>query len=163
MIKKKITFAILILCCILCSAKDSPDMTVTVSGKDFYYASLAYKDYSSQGRIIFRQDKERVDARINYLKSIKEKYKIPMSRQELAELSREELYDYNAVKHFLSVPEELYREKSFSDLNEYKFEITYDKETVKVFMYIDNPSVRGGGATYIFDYDGNMVNKEYYK
>ena len=163
MIKKKITFAIMAFCCILCSAKDSPDRTVTVSGTDFYYASLAYKDYSSRDKVIFRQDKERVEERINHLKSIKDKYTIPMPRQKLAELSREELYEYYLLEDYVSVSEGLFREKNFADINEYKFEITYGKETVEVVVGIDKSNVRGGGATYIFDYDGNMINKEYYK
>ena len=154
---------ILIVSCFFSYAKDSPEKTASVSGTDFYYASLAYKDYSSRDKVIFRQDKDRVDERINHLKSIKDKYTIPMPRQKLAELSREELYDYYLLEDYVSVSEGLFREKNFADINEYKFEITYGKETVEVVVEIDKSNVRGGGATYIFDYDGNMINKEYYK
>lgn len=142
-------------------ASEDSSKSVTFTGTDFYYASLAYNDYSSRDGIIFKQDRERVDAYINHLKSLKGKYRIPMSRQELSELSREEINDYYALERFVSVSEEIFRDKSFGDINEYKFSITYGKENVEVYMYIDNPSVRGGDARYLFDYDGNIISRKY--
>ncbi|MBP5441916.1 MAG: hypothetical protein J6Y60_01610 [Treponema sp.] len=160
--KKSMICLFILLSCLFCFAEETPDKTVTVAGTDFYYVSLAYKDYSSRG-VIFKQDEESVDARINYLKSLKEKYKNPIPTKELGKLSREELKDYYSLQTFESVPEELYREKSFADINEYKFKVSYGKDTVKVYMYIDNPSVRDGDVTYIFDYDGNIISKDYYR
>ena len=41
--------------------------------------------------------------------------------------------------------------------------ITYEEEFVRVYMYIDIPSYRGGDGDYVFDYEGNIISKEYGK
>ena len=69
--KRKIILILMILNCFLAFAKDTSEQTANVSGKDFYFAYLAYKDYSSQPKIIFRQDKDRVNDRIEHLKSLR--------------------------------------------------------------------------------------------
>lgn len=160
--KKILILFLMIVSGVLCFAKDSNTNVTSVSGMDFYFASLAYKDYSSRSNDhIFKQDKERVDGYINHLKELKEKYDVPMPMEKVQKLSREERYDYFGLETFMSVPEEDFRNKSFKDLNDFKFEITYDKESVKVYMFIDRPSVRGGDAEYVFDYDGNIISRKY--
>ena len=83
--------------------------------------------------------------------------------EEVSKMPRNERYDYFVLETFESVSEEDFRNRSFKDLNDFKFEITYGKESVKVYMYIDRPSVRGVDAEYIFDYDGNIISKKYGK
>ena len=140
------------------------DEAVVISGMDFYFASLAYKDYSSRSNDhIFKQDKDRVDDYINHLNELKEKYDIPMPMEDVSKMPRNDRYDYFVLETFVSVPEEDFRNRNFKDLNDFKFEITYEKESVKVYMFIDRPSVRGGDAEYIFDYDGNIISKKYGK
>ena len=162
--KRKIILILMILNCFLAFAKDTSEQTANISGKDFYFAYLAYKDYSSQPKIIFRQDKDRVNDRIEHLKSLSEKYdgSLPeKSFQELIQMPPEERYDYLSMKEFESVSEEDYRSHSFGDINEYKFRIKYNEKTVEVYMFIDKSSVRGGDAEYIFDYDGNIISKKF--
>ena len=162
--KKILILFLMIVSGVLCFAKDSNTNVTSVSGMDFYFASLAYKDYSSRSNDhIFKQDKERVDDYINHLNELKEKYDIPMSMEEVSKMPRNDRYDYFVLETFVSVSEEDFRNRNFKDLNDFKFEITYDKESVKVYMYIDRPSVRGGDAEYFFDYDGNIISKKYGK
>ncbi len=162
--KRMIILILMMLNCFLAFAKDSNGQTADVLGKDFYFAYLAFKDYSSQPKIIFRQDKDRVNERIEYLKSLSKKYDSSLpekSFQELIQMPPEERYDYLRMKEFESVSEEDYRSHSFCDINEYKFRIKYNEQTVEVYMFIDRPSVRDGDAEYIFDYDGNIISKKY--
>lgn len=167
--KINLVLIVMLSCCAIIFAGGKNEMVqndeaVVISGRDFYFANLAYKDYSSRSSgHIFRQDKERVDDYINYLKELKEKYDIPMPMEEVSKMPRNERYDYFVLETFESVSEEDFRNRSFKDLNDFKFEITYGKESVKVYMYIDRPSVRGGDAEYIFDYDGNIISKKYGK
>ena len=162
--KKILILFLMIASGVLCFAKDSNTNVVSVSGKDFYFANLAYKDYSSRSNgHIFKQDKDRVDDYINHLNELKEKYDIPMPMEEVAKMPRNDRYDYFVLETFVSVPEEDFRNRNFKDLNDFKFEITYEKESVKVYMFIDRPSVRGVDAEYIFDYDGNIISKKYGK
>ncbi len=148
---------------VLCFGKGNDASSICVSGRDFYFANLAYKEYSSHSGHIFKQDKESVEKYIKHLESLKEKYDIPMPMDEVLKMPREERYDYFVLEAYESVSEEDFRNKSFKDLNDFKFDINYSKENVKVYMYIDKPSVRGGDAEYIFDYDGNIISKRYGK
>lgn len=132
--KKSIICLFILLSCLLCFAEETPDKTVTVTGTDFYYIDLVYKDISSNKKPMFKQDKKHIDEYIDYLKSLKEKYKNPIPTKELGKLSREELKDYYSLQTFESVTEEMYREKNFADINECKFKISYGKDTVRVYM-----------------------------
>lgn len=164
--KKIIVLFFMIINCFLTFAKDTSENSINIAGKDFYFANLAYKDYSSQAKIIFRQDKDRVNERIEYLKSLSKKYDSSLPEktfQELIQMPPEERYDYISMKDYESVSEEDYRNHSFKDLYEYKFQIKYNEQTVEVYMHIDRPSVRGGDAEYVFDYDGNIISKIYGK
>ena len=161
--KKILISFIFVLNVLICFAKPTSQKSTIVSGKDFYFVNLAYKDYSSQLGNIFKQDKEKVDEYIEYLKSLKEKYPEPLSFEDLFMMPPFERYDYSMLEEYESVSEEEFRDKVFDDLTTYKFRITYGEKTVTVYMYIDNPSVRGGDAEYTFDYDGVLLNKEYGK
>ena len=158
--QKAAILILLVIQCVLCFAKEPSKKVTSVSGRDFYFASLAYKDFSSLPRVIFRQDKDRVDAYIKHLELLKGRYKIPLPKEELARLSRDERYDYFSLEVYVSVSEAEFRAKSFDDINDYTFKITYGKEQVEVYLFIDNPSTRGGDAEYIFDYDGNLISRK---
>lgn len=147
----------------MCFAESKQSKPSIISGNDFFFINLAYKDYSSQSRIIFKQDKEKVDEYIEYLKSLREEYPEPLSMQDLIQLPPLKRYDYSMLEEYESVSEKEFRDKAFSDLATYKFEITYEEKTVTIYMYIDKPNVRGGNAKYIFDYNGCILNKEYGK
>jgi len=158
--RKNILLVVLAVTYALCFAKGAVKKDSVVSGRDFYFVSLAYKEISSQQRPTFKQDKEHINEYIRYLEILKEKYTVPIPKAELRKLSREERRDYFALEEYLSVSEEDFKDKGFLDINEYKFDILYGEKNVEVYMYIDNPSVRDGDVKYVFDYDGNLISRQ---
>ncbi len=163
--RKLVVIIFLVFCAFTsANAKEKDFMSESVSGRDFYFANLAYQDFSSQLWNVFIQDTKRTDEYIEYLKSLKEKYCRALTFEDLILMSPKERHDYQSLRELeSSSSEEEYRKTYFANLFEYKFVIRYEEETVNVYFFIDNPSVRGGDAEYVFDYNGSLISKKYGK
>lgn len=141
------------------------DEAVVISGRDFYFANLAYKDFIENNLV--KQEKEMVDNYMSHLEELSKRenwnpFK-DIANGNWSPDRRDELQEYIKVSEYVSSSWDDFIRRNSSDLYEYKFEITYEKESVKVYMFIDRPSVMGGDAEYIFDYDGNIISKKYGK
>ncbi len=157
--KKIIAALAIFLSCASCFSKETKS---SMSGKDFYFVNLAYQDMIENEQKIFIQDTQKVNERINHLEELSKRENWnPLDNIQPTEEWKKEFQEYNELQFYLQSSKEDYIKNTFTDLSKYTFDITYSKDTVKVYFYIKSPSVRGGDATYLFDYDGNIIKKDF--
>lgn len=168
---KKFIFFILFDCIsMICFSEGKNNLIQTndssvISGQDFYFANLAYKKFIEENMI--KQEKDCLEKYLNYFEDLSKRENWnpfeEMDKGEWGRERRQEISDYIKLQEYLSCSREDFIRHNFLDFFEYKFVVTYNEQTVEVYMFIDRPSVRGGDAEYVFDYDGNIISKRYGK
>jgi hypothetical protein len=167
--KRLFLFILLNCISVICFSGEETNLvqndSAVISGRDFYFANLAYKDFIEDNMI--KQEKAGLEEYLNYFEELSKRENWnpfeEMDKGEWGPERRQEILDYIKLQEYLSDSREDFIRHNFLDFYEYKFVVTYKEEIVEVYMFIDRPSVRGGDAEYVFDYDGNIISKRYGK
>ena len=124
-----------------------------INGVDCKYILLSYEIICNNGVIFFAHDKERI-----------ENFKRIANETDLANFVIKDADDYILflkLQDWNNMTEEEFWGKYLDDIANYEVTVSHIGEKIQVYYSPINKNVRGGDYLFIFDADGNLLEKKF--